>query len=190
MDESIEGGIDLASIEELANGIDALARSATGGISPMVVDALAEAWRNGLGSTVGREALVLAARRGTTVVCCPLGRMEPTAPILPGGIGIGMAAAEALKLLGDPHRVEHDGTDAIWLHALPSTGGEGEHERDETPYAVRQAAWKRPDASPDDPPFAPLAAGERMFRFTTLAQGVVVAVGVAVRSEYGLRGPC
>lgn len=170
-------------VEDLADRVDALSRELVDGAPPMVVDAIAEAWFRGLPSAVGDAALVMAARRGRTIVCCPLGQPEPTAAILPNDVTPGMSADRVRRLIGDPDHETADGEETTWLHALPFAGREDD-EPDGIAYPLRQAAWPRADASPQDPPFAPLVAGERLFRVTSFTKGRVTTCGVTVGQDF------
>lgn len=175
---------DASAIRDLAERIEVLASDLIEGMTPMVVDALAEGWAMGLPSEAGHAALTRSARRGKIVVCCPLGMPHPAAAILDGGIFPGMRMDEVMLAWGEPTKAIEDAADAIWLHALPFAG-DPEDDSDGTCYASRQATWLRIDASDDDPPFAPLVAGERMYIETEFSQGTVKRSRVIVLPDVG-----
>ncbi|WP_293965519.1 hypothetical protein [Sphingomonas sp.] len=176
----IEQRGDLPSDRQiLSNKIKALVSRPPHGRALMVVDALAEAWRMGMASEAGYEELVALARRHQVVVCCPLGNLDPASVILASTVSPGMRPVDVIYALGEASKTINTPSDVTWVHELPLATRPTD-PADGSSYTARQAAWARPDASDDDPPFAPLVVGEGMFLSTKFEDGLVTCSRVVV----------
>lgn len=168
-------------LTDLMDHIDGVGRQRINGFHPILLHVYGHGRRLGLVDETIRKAIVQAALRGRSLVCCPLGDLDAAAAVIPNLVASGMTAKDVRAALGDP-QIEETRTDAVyWYYGLPYDGRK-DPEGDDRTYAERQLAWPSAEVAQDAPPFPPLFEGERMFQALRLIEDVVVGQAVVVLS--------